>query len=254
MNCDRVQALMHAYVDGELDLVNALDVEEHLKSCATCPLKVKEIQALRALVSAQKAALYRPAPAYLQKQIHDSIRRANPAQPTWLTFSWIKMGALVTAVALLILAFALVNGGLASSQSSQIALEVEAAHVRSLMADHLTDVTSTDQHTVKPWFNGKLDFSPPVEDFTAQGFPLVGGRLDYVDDHPSAVLVYMRNKHIINLFIWPSQDKTNKNFTTSHNGYNLHQWDQNRMTYWAVSDVNDNDLLSFIQLVQENFK
>jgi anti-sigma factor RsiW len=139
-------------------------------------------------------------------------------------------------------------------QEARLAAEVQSAHVRSLMANHLTDITSTDQHTVKPWFNGKLDFSPPVEDLSPQGFPLIGGRLDYLDGHPVAALVYQRNKHDINLFIWPSTTGDEGLGFSTYNGYNVYHWTQSGMAYWAVSDLNPDELKGFVELVQKNFR
>ena len=122
------------------------------------------------------------------------------------------------------------------------------------MANHLTDVTSTDQHTVKPWFDGKLDFSPPVEDLAAQGFPLVGGRLDYLEGHPVAALVYRHNKHDINLFIWPSTNQVQGLQVSAINGYNLYQWNQSGMEYWAASDLNAGELRTFVELLQQSIQ
>ena len=129
--------------------------------------------------------------------------------------------------------------------------EVVSGHVRSLMANHLTDVPSSDRHTVKPWFNGKLDFSPPVQDFVKQGFPLVGGRLDYLNNRPAAALVYARDKHLINLFIWPSSDSSDAGTKSeTRQGYHVFHWTRSGMTYWAVSDVEKSQLQEFVQLVQ----
>ncbi len=139
-----------------------------------------------------------------------------------------------------------------SNQQTLLTQEVQVAHVRSLMANHLVDVASTDQHTVKPWFNGKLDFSPPVTDLAPQGFPLVGGRLEYLDGREVAALVYQRNKHYINLFIWPSQDQEAGLQRSDYNGYHLFHWTQSGMTFWAVSDVNPKDLVSFIQAYRKS--
>lgn len=131
-----------------------------------------------------------------------------------------------------------------------LANEVLSSHVRSLMANHLADISSSDQHTVKPWFAGKLDFSPPVEDFAKQGFPLIGGRLDYLENRPVAALVYERRKHLINLFVWPGSESDVPTKTVSRQGYNLIHWTQSHMTYWVASDLDKSELQEFIQLVQ----
>jgi anti-sigma factor RsiW len=120
------------------------------------------------------------------------------------------------------------------------------------MANHLTDVVSSDQHTVKPWFDGKLPFSPPVPNLASQGFPLIGGRLDYLDGQPVAALIYQRNKHLINVFIWPSQGNKSDLQNSSYNGYHLLHWSQSGMTFWAVSDLNSEDLLAFIRAFQKS--
>ena len=124
--------------------------------------------------------------------------------------------------------------------------EVVSAHLRSLQAQHLTDVVSTDQHTVKPWFNGRLDVAPPVADLTAQGFTLLGGRLDYVDAKPVAAIVYRRRVHIINLFCAPAPGSANRSATMeSLHGFNVRRWSENGLNLWAVSDINADELMEF---------
>jgi anti-sigma factor RsiW len=120
-----------------------------------------------------------------------------------------------------------------------------------MMANHLTDVPSSDQHTVKPWFDGKLDFSPPVIDTTEQGFPLMGGRLDYAGNRPVAALIYQRRKHFINLFVFPASDSSEGGSKiTVRQGYNVIHWNRSGMTFWAVSDINLSELQEFTQAVQ----
>lgn len=253
MNCDRVQLLLNGYIDGELDLVSSIDIEEHVQGCAACSSHYRQLMSLHAATS--NKSLYRSAPPYLEKRIRSSLGKASPTSPAWFTLPW---GLLTTtallAVFLLSIAGFLGRGLLTSQSETSLAQQVQAAHVRSLMASHLMDVASTDQHTVKPWFNGKLNFSPPVADLTVKGFPLIGGRLDYLDGQPVAALVYQRNKHSINLFIWPSTDKQKGLENSTYNGYHLFHWNQSGMTFWAVSDVESVELENFVQLFQNSTK
>ena len=132
-----------------------------------------------------------------------------------------------------------------------IAREIVSAHIRSMMANHLTDVPSSDQHTVKPWFDGKLDFSPPVVDLGSKGFSLIGGRLDYAGNRPVAALVYQRRQHFVNLFVFPSVDNLESgNKMTARQGYNLIHWSRSGMTFWAVSDINLGELQEFSEYLQ----
>ncbi|HTE91157.1 MAG TPA: anti-sigma factor, partial [Terriglobales bacterium] len=213
---------------------------------------------IRALSSALKSSdLYFKAPALLKRRIRESLGAENKDAPTlqrsnaptlfW--WQWLKWGIPIAGTALI--AFALTTSFIRASTDERLAQEVTANHVRSLMATHLTDVTSSDQHTVKPWFDGKIDFAPPVKDLAAQGFPLIGGRLDYLQNRPVAALVYQRHKHFVNLFIWPA---TRSSSTTKkaavRQGYNLVHWNDSGMTFWAVSDLNPVELREFAELIK----
>jgi anti-sigma factor RsiW len=249
MNCKAAQNLINGYVDGELDLVRNLDIERHIQECPLCAQGYKNHQVLRNRI--ETGSFYFKAPVDLQRKIQLSLRKAAKAEaghwvlPKW----WFNIAAPMAAAAVMILALVPFLRG--PSVDDLLAREVLSSHVRSLMASHLADVSSSDQHTVKPWFAGKLNFSPPVEDLAKQGFHLIGGRLDYVDNRPVAALIYQRQKHFINLFIWPSESDSDVGTkTVSRQGYNLSHWSKSGMTYWASSDLNNAELQEFVQLVQ----
>ena len=253
MNCQEMTELIHGYLDKELDLVRSLEAERHLKECPACLRRYQEQQALRKVIADR--ALYFEAPQELRRRVQTSVRKASqgeasPERRHWdLSSFWLRVLApAAVAVLVLVLALPLVTQ---RSAESRLAQEVVSAHLRSLLANHLTDVASTDQHTVKPWFNGKVAFSPPVTDLAAQGFPLVGGRLDVLEEQPVAALVYQRRKHFINLFIWPSSRSVNTaEKSLAQRGYNLVHWAEGGMDYWAVSDVSRGDLQEFTQVVR----
>lgn len=249
MNCDRVQVYLNGYVDGELDIVTSLDIEEHLQTCAACSSQRRALESLH--VATSDRSLYHPAPAALEKRIRTSLKKMDAASGRRQGFAWQWLAPAVALIAILVLLAGFFGRELFTpNPEPRLALEVQNAHVRSLMAEHLMDVASSNQHTVKPWFNGKLDFSPPVADLSAQGFPLIGGRLDYIDGRAVAALVYQSGKHKINLFIWPSLDKPADLQSTTNEGYNLFHWTQSGMTFWAISDLNAEEMMVFIRAVQ----
>jgi anti-sigma factor RsiW len=250
LSCQETTGLIHGYLDGELDLVRNLDIEAHLRDCTAC---ARRYENLRALKTALKDSAFRFAPsAEFEKRVRASIdREARIAgkrvawSPRWLVGSF----ALVVLVAVI---FALATFRRAPSTEDLVAQEVVSSHVRSLMAGHLTDVATSDQHTVKPWFDGKLDFAPPVRDLAAQGYVLVGGRLDYVINRPVAALVYQRRQHSINLFIWPAAEQSDTTERASvRQGYNLIHWTRSGMMFWAVSDLNLAELQEFVRDLQD---
>ena len=248
MTCEETKPLIHAFADGELDLTKSLEIETHLQDCQTCALIQEEIRGLGLLM---KNASFRFTPSSsFENRLRSTVRReANekPAKQSW--WRWAMVAASVTVVVLAVWAALVIFKR--PSSDTLVAQEVVSGHVRSLMAQHLMDVPSSDQHTVKPWFNAKLDFSPPVKDLTAQGFELRGGRLDYIDNRPVAALVYQRRQHLINIFVWPA--KTGSKFTTQASvsqGYNLIHWIDSGMEWWAVSDLNLAELQQLVQAVQ----
>lgn len=253
MNCTGMQHLLSAYLDAELDMADTLEVEKHLQECAACSQIYKNHQALQTAIKTD--SLYFQAPEQLQKRIRSSVLKAHKAAFIPRVMPWRGLSAAAVLICAMVLLFWGITRFWPASPSSvggnSLAQQVLTGHVRSLMANHLVDVPSSNQHTVKPWFDGKLDFSPSVVDLTAQGFPLVGGRLDYLDNQPVAVVVYKRHLHVINLFIWPSTQNTGPAVdTTTLQGYHLIHWTKSGMTYWAVSDVDLNELKQFVQLVQ----
>ena len=237
MSCALIERDLDAYVDRELDADATKACRDHLGECAECRRRVAERDALGRLV---RSAPYYPAPDRLRTQV---------LAHTWRTGSMRRLVSLAAAAALVFS----VGGGMAMWRSSVsrgdvLAEQVVDSHVRSLMADHLFDVQSTDQHTVKPWFLGKLDFAPPVADLAAIGFPLVGGRLDYVDGRPVAALVYQRHKHTINVFVAPAHEVESTRISDrSIRGFHLRQWSRGGMSFWAVSDLNDAELTEFVR-------
>ena len=250
MNCEEFQQLRHAAIDGELDAARAADVESHLRQCAKCSTAFENLKRMKSAFAA--TGLYYHAPPSLEERIRADLpaRAPKPSAPppaiSWLWLKWLtSLGA--TAVAAVFLTATL----LGNSSTQQFVGEISSSHVRALMPGHLMDVVSTDQHTVKPWFDGKVDFAPPVVDLAGDGFPLTGGRLDYLEGRTVAALVYQRNKHVINLFIWPAkQNESGAEKTFVRNGYNLVHWHQGGMTCWAVSDLNAVELGDFARLFE----
>lgn len=251
MACDTYARLLPGYVDSELDLARTLDFEDHLTGCASCTQDLDSQLALRKAV--RSANLYERAPQGLEGRIRASL--PSPANKVTTIAHRTEWGWVAVAAAIILavlLAWRVTPNMRGGSNSNLLAQEIVDSHIRSLQQNHLMDVISTDQHTVKPWFDGKLDFSPPVKDLATQGFPLIGGRMDYIGHRGVAVLVYQRRKHLINVYVWPS-DTTAETApqASSIQGYNMIEWRHGGMNFWAVSDVNLDDLRQFTQLLEE---
>ena len=237
MTCEETQNLLNAYVDDEVDRSSRLAIESHLLGCPLCSSVLAH---LKRLVSALRGERLRfTAPQHLKAAVLSSIERAGPAvRHSFASWRWVGIAA---GVVVMLGLLGLMATRTTRSVETLLTGEVISSHVRSMMATHLTDVTSTDSHNVKPWFADKLDYSPPVRDLSAQGFLLVGGRLDYLANRPVAALVYRRNQHVINLFVWPANESSPES-KLALRGYNLMNWEQSGMTYWLISDLNTDEL------------
>jgi anti-sigma factor RsiW len=253
MNCTECETLLHALIDGELDAFHARDVEAHVMACAGCAEKLKTFRAMcEAMTSAD---LKFAAPASLRNRIEAALPSpsAEIIAPRKF-FQWARrsffggfaMGSALSAA----IAATLVVGVFRIDQNQQVADEVVSAHNRSLQAGHLMDVETSDQHTVKPWFDGRLDLAPPVIDLTAEGFTLLGGRLDYIDGEAVGSIVYQRRKHLINLFVAQRLGAKHAGaLSESIQGYNVRHWSEQGLDFWAVSDLAGDELGEFVQKI-----
>ena len=248
--CGEMQLLIQADFDGELSPAEAARTADHVRRCADC----REIEASLLQLSQRlktEAPRYE-ASAALRASTRAALARARTTTPAGRP--WRDRGAARVGRA------AWFGGGFAIAAALALAVlpaagtlpdEIVASHVRALQPGHLMDVVSTDQHTVKPWFDGRLPFAPPVKDLAADGFPLAGGRLDYVPGHTAATLVYKRRQHLIDLFAWPSAAGNDlQPASGSRDGYNYRRWQDAGMTFWAVSDLDATDLATFVRAWQ----
>jgi anti-sigma factor RsiW len=239
MNCDEAEILLHALLDGELDAGHAREVEKHVAGCPRCAAQLRAWREMSRAVS--NADLRYTAPPKLRQRIEAALPQARMPNRRAVLRGF-AFGSAVSAIA----ATGLVAIVLRNDDEQRILSEVVSAHLRSLQAGHLTDVLSTDQHTVKPWFNGRLDVAPPVIDLTTQGFTLIGGRLDYVDGRALGAVVYKRRSHVINLFVAQGAGAEHRAARTETvQGFNIRRWSERGLNYWAVSDLGADELTDF---------
>jgi anti-sigma factor RsiW len=240
MTCEEAEVLLQALIDGELDAGHAREIEDHIAGCPRCAELAKDYRAMSRMI-ADKGASY-AAPPELRRRIEAALPQPKAAPDRRAVLRGFALGSAVSAMA----ATGLVAVILRNDDAARIQSELVSAHLRSLQAGHLTDVLSTDRHTVKPWFSGKLDVAPPVIDLTAQGFTLIGGRLDYVDARAIGAVVYRRRQHVINLFVAQTSDTERRAARTSQRqGFNIRRWSDHGLNFWAVSDLGADELAEF---------
>lgn len=246
MTRDEARRLMHAYVDGELDAVKALEFEAHLAENPSARAACESLRGLSAAIRAK--AEYHVAPSEFAERLAASVPPVPEGPPRRYALPhWLVPGAALVGVAMLSWLTATV--AMRPGEDERLATEIVSAHVRATLAGRPFDVASSDQHTVKPWLSARLPFSPPVSDLSAQGFELTGARLDFIGDRRIAVLAYKRRQHLIDVFVWPGSEK--QSLALNRDGFNIQHFARNGMSYWLVSDLNRNELADLARLLAE---
>jgi anti-sigma factor RsiW len=250
MTHSELELQLDAYLDGELVTRDARELEAHLKECRECARLHDARVALGAAIRAEVPSLR--APDVLRTRVRAALSSAAGTSGSRRPMPPLGWRSLALAASLALVAIGSWRVASDRAVGESLSEQVLTSHIRSLMPGHLTDVVSSDQHTVKPWFNGKLDFSPAVYDFAGRGYPLIGGRLDYIGGRPVAALVYGRRQHLINVFVWPAtRGPADGGDTSMRQGYHLLHWTTPEYTYWVVSDLGLAELTEFAQLLRQ---
>ena len=252
MNCDEAGTLVARYADGEVDDLQGRSIEQHLRWCTACMAKHQAVLALRAQIRSEVP--YFTTPPALRERMRSLLAdshdvaparpRPRPARDRW----WWLTGGAFAGCAATMLAWFVGTAVVGLAASEDLAVEAVATHTRATLNNHLIEVASSDQHTVKPWLSARLDYSPPVRDFASEGFPLVGGRLDTLDTHHVATLVYRYRLHTIDVFVRPESTRAPSALRTLR-GFNVAHATGSGMDWIAVSDVSPDVLTAFVQRV-----
>jgi len=247
VTCDETLRLIHGHMDSELDLVHSLEIEQHLRDCADCSQAYQSLQALHDSLGV--ASLYHRPGALFKQRIQSDLRQGSQAKRSRLPVPWRGLAIAASLAAAVLVTWSVMSVRFAEDR---LIRDVLASHARSVLAAQKVDVVSSDRHVVKPWLNDKLGFSPDVADFAEPEFPLLGARLDFLDNQPVAALAYMHGKHLINLYVWPSAQVAETGLKkTLRRGYHLYHWTTGGMNFWVVSDLNEQTLQQFVQRIRD---
>jgi len=247
MTCREAGPLLHARLDNELDMAGSANIDLHLAECRACAAQYAALESLHEEIVAADLG-YAPGTA-LERKLAAQFPQEHKSKFRFWSWNWLNASVMAAAlaVAVLVVAIPMLRNG---NGADAVGAEILDNHLRALQPMHQVDVLSTDQHTVKPWFQGKINFSPPVPDLTKEDFLLLGGRLEVIHQQPAAAIVYRRRQHIVSLYVSPSVGADSKPELRDSGGYHLLHWMQNNMSYWAVSDVDPSDLRTFGDLVR----
>jgi anti-sigma factor RsiW len=248
MTCREAEVLLHARLDNELDIANCTSIDHHLAECRACAAQYESLQNLHEEISTAELT-YAPSPKLEQKLASRFLLEKKSSARFW-DGSWLKAYVTATAAAGVIILILLTPNLRRTRETDATSAEILDNHLRSLQPGHLVDVPSSDQHTVKPWFQGKVSFAPLVPELTNNGFILIGGRLEVIHQQPAAAIVYRRRQHLISLYVTPSPGADANLEVSDVGGYHVAHWTRDKMSYWAVSDVGMADLRQFADLVR----